>query len=145
MNRITRCRRRSLAGAILLGAGAAQASAQGDRGAVIEVFTDATQPVTVPAGLKGRVTVYLVDGVQTMNTALSRGLPADPATATAEAKRRIAAFTPARRKQIRQSALGLGRAAQYDIDRYPAIVFDEGRAVVFGLTDIGVALGIYLQ
>ena len=129
----------------LLWALATLACAQSERGAVIEVFTDTNQPVAVPPALKGRVTVYLVDGVADMNTALSRGLPADQATATVEAKRRIAAFTPARRKQIRQSALGLGKAAQYDIDRYPAIVFDEGRAVVFGLTDIGVALGIYLK
>ena len=42
----------------------------------------------------------------------------------------------------RQSAAGLINAAEYGVDRYPAIVFD-GNAVVYGVTDIGEALRHY--
>ncbi len=41
-----------------------------------------------------------------------------------------------------RAALGLLKAAEYGIDRYPAIVFD-GYAVVYGVTDIGEALRQY--
>jgi integrating conjugative element protein (TIGR03757 family) len=35
----------------------------------------------------------------------------------------------------KNAAFGLAKAAQYGVDRYPAIVFD-GRAVVYGVTDL---------
>ena len=44
--------------------------------------------------------------------------------------------------QVARAAVGLVRAAEYGIDRYPAIVFD-GQAVVYGITDIGEALSHY--
>ncbi|MEA2093693.1 MAG: DUF1525 domain-containing protein [Pseudomonadota bacterium] len=38
--------------------------------------------------------------------------------------------------------MGLARALQYGIDRYPAIVFD-GQLVVYGVTELGQALHQY--
>ena len=43
------------------------------------------------------------------------------------------------RARMQRSAIGLVRAMQYGIDRFPAIVFD-GQAVVYGVTDLQVAL-----
>ena len=46
--------------------------------------------------------------------------------------------------QLENAANGLLKAKQYGIDRYPAIVFD-GRAVVYGITDIQAATQRYRQ
>ena len=43
---------------------------------------------------------------------------------------------------VQNAAVGLAKAMQYGIDRYPAIVFD-GKAVVYGLTDLNSALDHY--
>ncbi len=45
---------------------------------------------------------------------------------------------------MKNAALGLAKAKQYGLDRYPAIVFD-GRAVVYGVRDLGEALARYRQ
>ena len=42
----------------------------------------------------------------------------------------------------KNAAFGLAKAVQYGVDRYPAIVF-EGRAVVYGVTDLVEALNRY--
>ena len=42
----------------------------------------------------------------------------------------------------KNAAIGLAKAVQYGIDRYPAIVFD-GRVVVYGVTDLVEALDRY--
>jgi len=42
----------------------------------------------------------------------------------------------------RRAAIGLQKASQYGIDRYPTIVLD-GRSVVHGVTDVGEALRQY--
>ena len=43
---------------------------------------------------------------------------------------------------IQNAAVGLAKAMQYGIDRYPAIVFG-GEVVVYGLTDLNAALDHY--
>lgn len=43
---------------------------------------------------------------------------------------------------MQQAAIGLTKAMQYSIDRYPAIVLDS-KAVVFGMTDLASALAYY--
>ena len=44
--------------------------------------------------------------------------------------------------QVKNAAIGLAKAVQYGIDRYPAVVFD-GRVVVYGVTDLVEALDRY--
>ncbi len=43
---------------------------------------------------------------------------------------------------VKNAAVGLSKAMQYGVDRYPAIVFD-GEVVVYGLTDLSSALEYY--
>jgi integrating conjugative element protein (TIGR03757 family) len=47
-------------------------------------------------------------------------------------------------RQLPRAALGLTKAVQYGIDRYPAIVFD-GQAEVFGIADVEQAFHRYRQ
>ena len=47
-------------------------------------------------------------------------------------------------RTVENAAKGLVQAMQYGIDRYPAIVFD-GKAVVYGITDVRAATQRYQQ
>ena len=112
---------------------------------VIEVFTTGEQPVVGGEHERLRtatVTIYAVDSLERFESGLSEGLPADPDAAKAEALRRIQHLDEARMGPAKNAAFGLAKAAQYGVDRYPAIVFD-GRAVVYGVTDLVQALDRY--
>jgi integrating conjugative element protein (TIGR03757 family) len=109
---------------------------------VIEVFTTSEQPVVGAEHERLRsaiITTYAVNGLELFESGLSEGLPADLDTAKAEALRRIQQLDDARMAPAKNAAFGLAKAVQYGVDRYPAIVFD-GRAVVYGVTDLVEAL-----
>ena len=128
-----------------VGASAASApdSTLADGFPIIEVFTGAGYPVVVPAALSGRVTVYPIDAIDAMEDALGEGLPLDPTQAKREAQRRYRGFSKAYLARLKHSSEGLGKARKYGLDRYPAIVFDGGAAVVYGMTDVEAALRLY--
>lgn len=88
------------------------------------------------------VTTYAVNGLERFEIGLSEGLPADPETAKAEAFRRIQELDSAQMGLAKNTAIGLAKAVAYGVDRHPAIVFD-GRAVVYGVTDLVEALERY--
>jgi len=108
----------------------------------IEVFTTSERTVIGTDHERLRtatVTTYAVDGLERFESGLSEGLPTDPEAAKAEALRRIQQLDDARMAPAKNAAIGLAKAVQYGVDRYPAIVFDE-RAVVYGVTDLVEAL-----
>jgi integrating conjugative element protein (TIGR03757 family) len=110
-----------------------------------EVFTVAGLPVSGKddSQLKGAsIIIYAVDGLQQFETALSEGLPAEVEPAKAEALSRIGALNEVRIAPAKNAAIGLAKAIQYGIDRYPAIVFNGG-AVVYGVTDLVDAIARY--
>lgn len=112
---------------------------------VIEVFTTSEQPVVGAEHERLRtatITIYAVDGLERFESGLSEGLPADLEAAKAEALRRIQHLDEARMVPAKNAAFGLAEAVQYGVDCYPAIVFD-GRAVVYGVTDLVQALDRY--
>jgi len=115
---------------------------------LIEVFTSSVYPVTgwqrqqVGAGTVFHH--YAIDGIHQLESNLSQDLPADPKVAKSLALKRIAHLGEDAIGRMQQSATGLAKALQYDIDRYPAVVFD-GAAVVYGVTDIHQALHHYQQ
>jgi integrating conjugative element protein (TIGR03757 family) len=88
------------------------------------------------------IEVYEIDGIADFEAELSDGLPADPKTAQRLMRKCLEQIDGSRVDAARQSAAGLINAAEYGVDRYPAIVFD-GDAVVYGVTDIGEALQHY--
>lgn len=111
----------------------------------IEVFTTSERSVIGADQERLRtvtVTVYAVDGLERFESGLSEGLPADPETAKTEALRRIRHLDDTGMAPAKNAAIGLGKAVQYGVNRYPAIVFD-GRAVVYGVTDLGDAVARY--
>ena len=88
------------------------------------------------------VTVYVVDGLAQFEAALSRDLPTDTQTAKTEALRRIGALNEVEMVPAKEAALGLAKAMQYGVDRFPAIVID-GVAVIYGVTDLAEAIQRY--
>ena len=113
---------------------------------VIEVFTSAQYPVVEidatgsGSHLQGPViTVYEIDGIQSVERELSLNLPVEPQPSKQIALQRIQNLDEQTRSRMQASATALAKAMQYGIDRFPAIVFD-GQAVVYGVTDLQVAL-----
>ncbi|NKB61256.1 MAG: TIGR03757 family integrating conjugative element protein [Gammaproteobacteria bacterium] len=108
---------------------------------LIEVLTDSHISV-LTNGLSS--TVYRVDRIDRLQQALSEGLPTDPKTAKQAALDRFQLMDSQLSSELENAAKGLIQAMQYGIDRYPAIVFD-GKAVVYGVTDVKAANELYEQ
>jgi integrating conjugative element protein (TIGR03757 family) len=112
----------------------------------IEVFTAGDRPIWPPASddiaSLPPIELYEIDGVTRLEAELSDGLADNPETARRLVQERFGQIDGSRLDVARRSAAGLINAAEYGVDRYPAIVFD-GNAVVYGVTDIGKALRQY--
>jgi len=113
---------------------------------LIEVFTTSDQVIAGIQDLKSdwadsaaTLTVYAVDGIARFERALSEQLPGAPGPAQRLVAQRLARLDQAASRQLQLAATGLAKAAQYGVDRLPAIVID-GRWVVYGLTDVRAAL-----
>lgn len=85
---------------------------------------------------------YTIDRIDQLQQRLSRDLPSDSVQAKQEALKRFQSMDAALSHQLESAAKGLAKALQYGIDRYPAIVF-EGKAVIYGVTDLDVATNHY--
>ena len=107
----------------------------------IEVFTDSS--LQIVSG-NDHATVYLIDRINRLQQELSNDLPADSESAKTLALQRFQRMDTQLSSELENAAKGLVQAMQYGIDRYPAIVFD-GRAVVYGITDIQTAIQRYRQ
>ena len=113
---------------------------------LIEVFTSAQYPIfetdTKGSGSdlqRPEITLYEIDGIQSVERDLSLNLPVEPQPSKQIALQRIQNLDEQTRSRMQASATALAKAMQYGIDRFPAIVFD-GQAVVYGVTDLQVAL-----
>lgn len=85
-----------------------------------------------------------LDGIQRIETKLSDGLTADPEQSKQVVLRRFQQLHEEDRARMQRAAMGLAKAMQYGINRYPAIVFD-GEVAIYGVTDIGEALQRYQE
>ena len=108
-----------------------------------EVFT-AQDLALEPGDLSASTTieVFKVDETERFETILSEQLPPDPEVAKRLAQERLRQLGGSQIEEAKRAAAGLVKAAEYGIERYPAIVFD-GETVVYGVTDIGEALQHY--
>ena len=120
-----------------------------DPPSVIEVFTSAERPlIKTDANDSGgdwqdlAITVYEIDGIQSLERELSLDLPVEPQQSKAMVLQRLQRFDAPTRARLHSAATGLSKVLQYGVERYPAVVFD-GEAVVYGLTDLSVALEHY--
>lgn len=114
---------------------------------VIEAFTSVKYPFVGARSIGNDshgldVTIYEIDGIVSIERDLSIDMPADPEKSKRIALDRIQHMDNQSTTKMRMAALGLAKATQYGVDRYPAIVFD-GQAVVYGVTDVQTALAHY--
>lgn len=116
---------------------------------LIEVFTTSDLPVMADASLgrqlayrKTKLRVYELDHIQRLETDLSKQLLPDPERARHIVVQRIQRWDKKQRTQIQNAALGLVKAVQYRVDRYPAIILD-GEIVIYGVSDLRGALNRY--
>ena len=101
---------------------------------LIEVFTTSDHSIVVDQQ-GNSVLIYEVDGITRLEGDLSLGLPADTDAARRQAVERVARVDEERVQRVQRAAMGLAKAMQYGIDRYPAAVFNRD-AVVYGVTGL---------
>ncbi|MES9875032.1 MAG: TIGR03757 family integrating conjugative element protein [Candidatus Sedimenticola sp. 6PFRAG7] len=116
---------------------------------LVEVFTTSDAPIAGEAGINRHARrgekefhVYELDGIRRTEEKLSDGLPADPEQSKRVVQQRFQQLSEEDRTRMQHAAMGLAKAMQYGMDRYPAIVFD-GQAVVYGVTEVQTALAHY--
>ena len=134
---------------VALSAGSVAQEPAGGHPDLIEVFTTNEVPVTGEAAFSQQpdypeieLQIFELDGIQRIEAKLSKDLSADPEHARRMALRRIQQLDEASRVRMQRAAMGLAKAVQHGIDRYPAIVFD-GQGVIYGLTDLNAAIQHY--
>lgn len=118
---------------------------------LVEVFTTTKSPVTGASGFnqqpgsgESELHVYELDGIQSIEAKLSEGLTADPEQSRRVVLQRFQQLHEEDRARMQRAAMGLTKAMQYGIDRYPAIVFD-GEGAIYGVADFDEALHRYQQ
>ncbi len=123
------------------------AAPQGGGPVRIEEFTGQNLPMNAVVrdnvlSASAMIEVYEIDGIDKFEAILSERLPTDPNVARRVALKRVGQVDAVRIEDAQRAALGLLKAAEYGIDRYPAIVFD-GHVVAYGVTDLDEALRHY--
>jgi integrating conjugative element protein (TIGR03757 family) len=111
------------------------------------VFTSSEHPFASTNDVSNKlhglnITIYEIDGIESMERDLSIDMSADPEKSKRIALYRIQHMDDQTRTKMQMAAQGLAKAMQYGVDRYPAIVFD-GQAIVYGVTDVQTALAHY--
>ena len=113
----------------------------------IEIFTTTDQPINaidrfVEKHMHVALQIHTLDAIKGLEDTLSQGLAADPDKAKRLVLDRLQQLNKGTRSQLEHSATALAKAVQYGVEKYPAMIFD-GELVVYGLTDLSVALMHY--
>ncbi|PHS00162.1 MAG: TIGR03757 family integrating conjugative element protein [Blastopirellula sp.] len=89
------------------------------------------------------IDIYSLDAVANVESSMSVLLPPDEDQAMVVMQQRIQQLGKARLEaDLVKAYKALTTAMAYDLDRYPAMIFD-GEVVIYGLTDISVATKVY--
>ncbi|MDA1370263.1 MAG: TIGR03757 family integrating conjugative element protein [Proteobacteria bacterium] len=90
-----------------------------------------------------QIDIYSLDAVAAVEAKMSERLPGDEEQALVVMQQRIEQIGKARLEaDLVKAYQALTTAMSYDLDRYPAMIFD-GEVVIYGITDIWVATEIY--
>ncbi len=107
----------------------------------IDVFTTSDRPVHT--GEQAQASVYFLDGLNALEQSLGRGLPNDPDKAKTVALQRLNDLEDALQEKVENTLEGLSLATSYQLRKLPAIVFDEGQSVLYGVDHLDRAIAIY--
>jgi len=110
---------------------------------VITVITSDHRPVNAKSIDPGVLKILNLDAVQKIEEELSRNLPVNETEALVIAQQRIDKVgQDALNEKLKNAYGGILTAIALGVERYPAIIF-ENKFVVYGVTDIDVALEKY--
>ena len=107
----------------------------------VEVFVNSAMAVSAPpAPLAFQLTVHRMDQLDMVTQAIDQQIPRG---GEAEARRWVAANEARIKRQVQPAAIATANAISlanhYRLDRLPAVVINK-RTVVYGVTDVGVAM-----
>lgn len=75
---------------------------------------------------------------------MTQGLPQTETALKHGLEQKLNALGPREVSRLFNEAfLGLGAALKYGVNRYPVLIFDQGVAAVYGVTDVEVGLKLY--
>jgi integrating conjugative element protein (TIGR03757 family) len=115
----------------------------------LEVITDQPNLIRDVATLRQRgvtVTLYDLTAGDRMANAMSKGLTGPDQHAHRQVQQRIAAIGRKQfEAQLKQAFQAIIQSVAYQLDRHPAVVFNQGEAVIYGVTDLNTAVGYYQQ
>ena len=86
---------------------------------------------------------YLIDGGRDFEDVISKGLSKDPEVAIRQVKKRFAKNKNDWDIQAKQSWQGAVNAQSLGITKIPAITFDSGQSVIYGVLDLSKAYRIW--
>lgn len=103
----------------------------------IWLFSTKNQTFTNQAYLSNvwHIKHYLIDGGRGFEDVISKGLSNNPKIAMQQAKVRLANKTLIK-KQVMKAWQGAINAQSLNIAKVPAITFDKGKSVIYGVTDL---------
>jgi integrating conjugative element protein (TIGR03757 family) len=115
----------------------------------IEVIHSDAYPVTGIQALKRQgmaIKLYNLDDGKRLVSQLATNLPHNQDAAKKTLQQRFKKMgNQAVKGQFIRAYQGVIVGTQYGVTRYPAVIFDHGRAVVYGITDLPQALTLYRQ
>jgi integrating conjugative element protein (TIGR03757 family) len=115
----------------------------------LEVITDQPHQIRDVIRLRQQgitVAVYDLTAGDRMAEVMSKGLTGPDNHAHQQVQQRIAAIGRKQfEAQLQHAFQAIIQSIAYELDRHPAIVFNQGEAVVYGVTDLHTALGFYQQ
>ncbi len=106
----------------------------------VEIFTDSAHPVNTSTKDNVVIKYYNLDDSNRLMAKLNKKIGVMSPQKAKEVARQL---IQRNQKQLTDAYKGLMLAYQYHIQNYPAIVFNQGEAVVYGVTDINNALQTY--
>jgi len=109
----------------------------------IEVFTNGRHPISGATSASVPVQIYDLDAPDRLEDALSADLPPDPEQAKTIALKRLNNLGPELADMVNQAYEGVAKAMSYELTKIPAVVFDDGASVIYGISDINEAIKLY--
>lgn len=110
----------------------------------IEAFSNSRNPITNTTATSVPVQIHDLDAPARLEEKLSAGLPSDPKQAKTKALKHLEALGADRlAEMVNRAYEGTTQAINYELVKIPAVVFDNGISVIYGITDIDDAITRY--
>ncbi|RDH88080.1 MAG: TIGR03757 family integrating conjugative element protein [endosymbiont of Seepiophila jonesi] len=112
--------------------------------AQIEAFTNSRYPITNATKINVPIQIHDLDAPARLEEKLSASLSSDPKQAKTVAPKHLETLGADRlAEMVNQAYEGTTQAINHELVKIPAVVFDNGTSVIYGITDIDDAVARY--